>query len=57
MNGKPGSQAKHTKHTGVHRGIENKINTADKIALGRRTAYSLMGAGLHGGSGQVSAGR
>ncbi len=40
-----------TKHLGVHRDIPMKVNTEEKINIGRRTAYSLLGAGFHGRSG------
>ena len=45
------SQVQHTNHLGIHRDSNNKVNVAEKVALGRRTAYSLMGAGLHSGNG------
>ena len=40
-----------TVHLGVQRHIKGTPNTDEKIYLGRRTAYSLMGAGFHGKSG------
>ena len=40
-----------TVHLGAHRHIKCTPNTDEKINLGRRTAYSLMGAGFHGKSG------
>ena len=40
-----------TVHLGVHRHIKCTPNTDEKINLGRRTAYSLMGTGFHGKSG------
>ena len=39
-------QEKQTKHLGILRDISQKPNIQDKINLGRRTAYSLMGAGF-----------
>ena len=47
MNGEEMSQVQHTNHLGIHRDSNNKVNVAEKVALGRRTAYSIMGAGLH----------
>ena len=40
-----------TVHLGVHRHINCTPNTDEKLNLGRRTAYSLMGAVFHGKSG------
>ena len=40
-----------TVHLGVHRHIKCTRNMAEKINLGHRTAYSLMGDGFHGKSG------
>ncbi|KAH3842247.1 hypothetical protein DPMN_115744 [Dreissena polymorpha] len=40
-----------TTNHGVYRDTKCKVNTKDKIELGRRTAYSLMGAGFSGKSG------
>ena len=40
-----------TVHLSVHRHINCTPNTDEKINLGSRTAYSLMGAGFHGKSG------
>ena len=42
-----------TVHLDVHRHINCTPNTDEKINLGRRTAYSLMGAGFHGKSGLI----
>ena len=50
INGQAMSQVEHTKHLGVHRESNSKVNVTEKIALGRRTAYSQMGAGLHSGN-------
>ena len=38
-------------HLGIHRSSNYIPNIEEKINLGRRTAYSLMGAGFHGKSG------
>ena len=38
-------------HLGITRNINGKPNIEEKIKLGRKTAYSLMGAGFHGGGG------
>ena len=51
LNGEEMSQVDHAKHLGIHREVNNKVNADKKISLGRRTAYSLMGAGLHSGNG------
>ena len=51
MNGEEMPQVDHAKHLGIHREVNNKVNVDEKISLGRRTAYSLMGAGLHSGNG------
>ncbi|KAH3752875.1 hypothetical protein DPMN_187501 [Dreissena polymorpha] len=40
-----------TTHLGVYRDTKGKVNTKDKIELGRRTSYSLMGAGFNGKNG------
>jgi len=40
-----------TTHLGVYRNSTGKLNVDEKINLGRRTAYSLLGAGLHGNTG------
>lgn len=42
-------------HLGVVRSISEKADIDGKLSLGRRTAYSLMGAGFHGGSGLKAA--
>ena len=51
MNGVEMTQVQHSTHLGIQRESTNKANIAEKISLGRRTAYSLMGAGLHCGNG------
>ena len=51
LNGEEMAQVDHAKHLGIHREVNNKVNVDEKITLGRRTAYSLMGAGLHSGNG------
>ena len=38
-------------HLGIVRNINGKPDIDEKINLGRKTAYSLMGAGFHGGGG------
>ena len=41
-----------TVHLGIARNTKGRVDIDGKISLGRRkTAYSLMGAGLHGGGG------
>jgi len=40
-----------TTHLGIHRNTKCKVNTKEKVELGRRTAYSLMGAGFNGKNG------
>ena len=49
--GTPVTTEDQTLHLGVHRSTKCTPNTGEKINLGRRTAYSLMGAGFHGKSG------
>ena len=39
-----------TVHLGIVRNTSGDADIEGKITLGRKTAYSLMGAGLHGGS-------
>ena len=34
-------------HLGIKRDVSGKVSVEDKVSLGRRTAYSLMGAGFH----------
>ena len=51
MNGMEMSKVQQSTHLGIHRESSNKANITEKISLGRRTAYSLMGAGLHCGNG------
>ena len=51
MNGVEMSQVKHSTHLSIHRESNNKAKIAEKVSLGRITAYSLMGAGLHCGNG------
>ena len=38
-------------HLGIIRNVNGKPDIEEKINLGRKTAYSLMGAGFHGGGG------
>ncbi|MEW8547951.1 MAG: reverse transcriptase family protein, partial [Candidatus Thiodiazotropha sp.] len=40
-----------TTHLGIVRDVSGKPDIEAKISLGRKTAYSLMGAGFHGGGG------
>ena len=40
-----------TTHLGIHREISDKPNIEEKISIGRKTAYSFMGAGFHSGNG------
>ena len=35
-----------TVHLGIKRDVSGKVNVKEKVTLGRRTAYSLMGAGF-----------
>ena len=51
MNGVEMSKVQQSTHLGIHRESSNKANITEKISLGRRTAYSVMGAGLHCGNG------
>ena len=38
-------------YLGINRNTSQAVDTDGKLSLGRKTAYSLMGAGFHGGSG------
>ena len=38
-------------HLGIVWNVNGKPDIEEKINLGRKTAYSLMGAGFHGGGG------
>jgi hypothetical protein len=38
-------------HLGIHRDVNGCYNIADRVQIGRRTVYSLLGAGLHGRRG------
>ena len=40
-----------TVHLGITRDIKNKVNIGEKISIGRKTAYSLMGAEFHSVNG------
>ena len=40
-----------TVHLGISRQVKEKVNIEEKINLGRKTAYSLMGAGFHSANG------
>ena len=52
MHGVEMSQVQHSTHLGIHRDSSIKANITEKVNLGRRTAYSLLGAGLHCSNGQ-----
>ena len=39
-------------HLGIFRDIKQKVNIEEKISLGRKKAYTLLGVGLHSGNGQ-----
>ena len=43
-----------TVHLGIKRDASGKVNVEEKVSLGRRTAYSLMGAGFHSVNGLKS---
>ena len=43
--------SKSATHLGIVRNVNGKPDIEQKINLGRKTAYSLMGAGFHGGGG------
>ena len=51
LNGTKVAVEDQTVHLCVHRQIKCTPNTDENINLGRKTAYSLMGAGFHGKSG------
>ena len=51
INGKTVPRENKTTHLGIERNTKCQPNTDEKVNLGRRTAYSLMGAGFHGKSG------
>ena len=40
-----------TLHLGIKRDVSGKVNVEEKVTLGRKTAYSLMGAGFHSVNG------
>ena len=40
-----------TVHLGISRSVKDKVNVEEKVVLGRKTAYSLMGAGFHSVNG------
>ena len=42
---------KKTNHLGIDRTLSDRPCIEEKISLGRKTAYSLMGAGFHSGNG------
>ena len=39
-----------TTHLGIFRNVNDKPNIEEKISNGRKTAYSVMGAGFHSGN-------
>ena len=51
MSGKSIKSEECTIHLGISRHVKEKVNIDEKISLGRKTAYSLMGAGFHSGNG------
>ena len=42
-------------HIGINRSATQMVDIEGKLSLGRKTAYSLMGAGFHGGGGLKAA--
>ena len=50
INGKTVPRENKTTHLGIERNTKCQPNTDEKVNLGRRTAYSLMGAGFNGKS-------
>ena len=51
MFGKTLKAEQHSTHLGIFRDVKKKINIEEKVTLSRKTAYALMGAGLHSGNG------
>ena len=51
MYGEKVKDSKSATHLGIVRNVNRKPEIDEKISLGRKTAYSLMGAGFHGGGG------
>ena len=45
------SKVQSTVHLGIHRQTNGRPDITHKVQLGRRTMYSMMGAGVYGGSG------
>ena len=45
------SKVQSTVHLGIHRHSSGRPDIMQNVQLGRRTMYSLMGAGVYGGSG------
>ena len=43
-----------TVHLEIKRDVSRKVNVEEKVSFGRRTAYSLMGAGFHSVNGLKS---
>ena len=52
INGVEMSIIQYSTHLGIHRDSSNKANNTEKVNLGRRTAYPLLGVGLHCSNGQ-----
>ena len=40
-----------TVHLGIKRDVAGKVNVQEKVTLGLKTAYSLMGSGFHSVNG------
>ena len=51
MGGKRIKFESHCNHLGIFRDIKQKVIIEEKISLGRKTAYALLGVGLHSGNG------
>ena len=41
----------YTVHLGISLNVKDKVNVEKKVSIGRKTAYSLMGAGFHSVNG------
>ena len=50
MFGKTLKAEQYSTHLGIFRDVKKKINIEEKVTLSRKTAYALMGAGLHSGN-------
>ena len=51
MFGKTLKAEQYSTHLGIFRDVKKKINIEEKVTLSSKTAYALMGAGLHSGNG------